>query len=315
MFDVIVVGGGPTGLSAALALGRARRSTLVLDSGDYRNAPSAAVHNLLTRDGTPPDEVRRIAREQLAAYPAVEIRDVAAEDAAGSQEDGFEVRLGDGSAVSARRLLLATGLTDELPAIDGLARLWGRGAYHCPYCHGYELRDTPIAVLGGTSDRVELALHLRRFSDDVVLCTDGEPAYDEADTRLLETHGVTVATERVARLHGGDNGLESVEFADGSVLARSAIFVKSVLRQRSRLPERLGCATLDDGTVEINEFCQTSVSGVYAAGDMARRATFPVPAAAVVAAVAGGTIAAIVIDKELLWTDVKLTAPISGVRS
>ncbi|MBX6767133.1 MAG: NAD(P)/FAD-dependent oxidoreductase [Actinomadura rubrobrunea] len=315
MLDVIVIGGGPTGLSAALTLGRARRSTLVLDSGDYRNAPSAAVHNLLTRDGTPPSEVRRIAREQLKAYPSVEIRETAAEDAVASQEDGFEVRLADGSTVSARRLLLASGLTDELPPIDGLDRLWGRGAYHCPYCHGYELRDTPIAVLGGTPDRVELALHLRRFSSDIVLCTDGPPAFDEGNMRLLETNGVTVATQRVARLHGGDDGLESVEFADGSVLARKAIFVKSVMRQRSPLPERLGCTLLDDGTVEINEFCQTSVSGVYAAGDMARRATFPVPAAAVIAAAASGTIAAIVIDKELLWTDMKLLAPIAGVQS
>lgn len=315
MLDVIVVGGGPAGLSAALTLGRARRSALVLDSRDYRNAPSPAAHNLLTRDGTPPGELRRIAREQLQAYPSVEIREIAADDAVPLPAGGFEVRLADGSTVAARRLLLATGLADELPRIAGLDRLWGRGAYHCPYCHGYELRDTPIAVLGGTPDRVELALHLRRFSDDVVVCTDGPPAFDEAAMRLLEGNGVAVATQRVARLHGGDGGLESVEFADGSVLARKAIFAKSVTRQRSPLPERLGCALLDDGTVEVNEFCRTSVGGVYAAGDMARRAAFPVPAAAIVAAAASGTIAAIVIDKELLWTDMRLRAPLAGVRN
>jgi|GEM_PF-5311955 len=202
MLDVIVVGGGPAGLSAALTLGRARRSTLVLDSRDYRNAPSPAAHNLLTRDGTPPGELRRIAREQLQAYPSVEIREIAADDAVPLPAGGFEVRLADGSTVAARRLLLATGLADELPRIAGLDRLWGRGAYHCPYCHGYELRDTPIAVLGGTPDRVELALHLRRFSDDVVVCTDGPPAFDEAAMRLLEGNGVAVATQRVARLHG-----------------------------------------------------------------------------------------------------------------
>lgn len=303
MRDVIVVGGGPAGLSAALTLGRARRSALVLDSGAYRNAAAAAVRNYLRGDGVPGADLRRIGREQLASYPTVEIRNATATGAAGSAGDGFTVELAGGGVERARRLLLATGMTDGLPPIDGLAALWGRAAFHCLYCHGFEVRDTAIAVVGGGPARAELALHLRRFSADVILCADGEPRLPPRLRGALERQHVPVRTERIARLEGRDGALEAIVFEGGRPLARSAVFVKPEPRQRSALAVRLGCRLHGDHTVQTDPAGRTGVAGVYAAGDMARPAGLPAPIGAVVIAAASGRIAAGVIDKDLLRAD------------
>jgi thioredoxin reductase len=299
MFEALVIGGGPAGLAAALTLGRAHRQTLVLDSGQGRNAPADAIHNFVTRDGTPPAEFRAIGRDQLRTYPTVSVRDATAVSAV-SLADGFEVTLADGSTERAKRLLLATGLVDTMPAVDGVAEIWGRSAFHCPYCHGYEISGKPIAVLGGSPDRVRLALHLSRFSSDIVLCTNGA----EVD----ETR-VKVQSAPITRLVSTDGQLEAVQFADGSTLPRDAIFVKTSWRQRSPLPEQLGCAAFEYASIEVNEQGQTSVPGVYAAGDMCRRATVHAPQSAVIAAAASGTMAAIMLDQNLVTADFDLPDP------
>jgi thioredoxin reductase len=309
VFDVIVIGGGPAGLSAALTLGRALRTTLLIDSGEYRNAPAAEMHNFLTRDGTAPGELRAIAREELSRYSTVQIRSVAVDDARPLGEDGgFELMLADGGSVQARRLLFATGLADDLPPIEGIGELWGCGVYHCPYCHGFEVRDTPIAVLDAEPIMVDLAVHLRRFSDDVVLCADGRAGdLDEPTLAKLAAYGVPVRAEKVVRLESGGEGLERIVFESGEPLPRHALFAMSQFGQRSELPARLGCRLLPDGCVEVSDFHQTSVAGVYAAGDMARRTTIPAPTPFVIAATAGGTIATIAIDKDLVAADIAAT--------
>ncbi|MGH2614144.1 MAG: NAD(P)/FAD-dependent oxidoreductase [Thermomicrobiales bacterium] len=313
MYDAIVIGGGPAGLSGALTLGRALRQTLAIDAGEPRNAPAAAMHNFISRDGLPPAELRRIAREELAHYSTVEIRDGAVVNAGRLPDGGFAVTLADGAVAQGRRLLLATGVVDELLPIDGLAALWGRGVFHCPYCHGFEVRDTPLAVLGATPAAINLALHLRRFSADVVLCTDGQDSLDPETQVLLDGQGVAVRHEPVVRVEGRDGHLEHVVFADGEPLPRHALFGGTArTRQRSELPVQLGCTLLEDGNVEVNDFAQTSVDGVYAAGDMARRASFPTPAA-VIAAAASGAFAGAVIDKDLLATDLGLPNPFMSV--
>jgi thioredoxin reductase len=312
MFDVIVVGGGPSGLAGALTLGRALRSTLVVDSREPRNAPAHEMHNFLSRDGTPPVELRRIARNQLERYSTVELRDTSVTSATPTGDDGFEVRLADGTVDRARRVLLATGLIDDLPPVDGLAELWGRGVFHCPYCHGFEIRDSALVVLGSTQPAVHLALHLTRFSPDVILCTNtGE--LDAEARALLATNAVPVRDEAVARLDGSDGRLERVVFASGQTLDRDAMFCSPRFGQRSDLPAQLGCATFDDGCVDVNDFGLTSVAGVYAVGDMARRASQLRPNATVIAAAASGTTAAIAIDKELLALDVGIL-PLAGTR-
>lgn len=267
MFDVVVVGAGAAGLSSALTLGRARRRTLVLDGGLPRNAPSAAAHNLFTRDGTPPAELLSIARDQLRPYDSVEIRWGAATDAR-AVERGFEVSLADGAPVRARKLVLAHGVVDELPPIAGLAELWGRSVIHCPYCHGWEVRDAPLALLGRGDGGVEFAQLLLGWSRDLVLCTDGPGTLTADQHARLAANGVAVREEPIARLDGAEGQLERVVFADGSTLARWALFVRPTQRLRSDLSARLGCEHTEQGLIRTDEWGQTSVPGVYAAGDV-----------------------------------------------
>jgi thioredoxin reductase len=301
MLDVIIVGGGPAGLNAAQILGRARRRTLLVDSGEPRNAPAAAMHGFLSRDGCPPEELRSIGREEVSRYDRVEIHDGKAETASG-QVDDFTVALDDGHEARAKRLVLATGVVDDLPSIDGLRELWGKSVLHCPYCHGWEVRDQPIAVLGSTEDAARFALHLKAWSEDVILCTNGPPEFDDATEQLLKSRGVETRHESVVRLDAEGEELRQVVL-DGDSLPRRALFVKPKMRQRSDLAGELGCKLLEDGAVEVNDFGNTSVPGIYAVGDMSRRAAFPFPAAQVVMAAAAGAIAAVVIDQELLFVD------------
>ncbi|MDX2561403.1 NAD(P)/FAD-dependent oxidoreductase [Streptomyces sp. TX20-6-3] len=314
MLDVIIVGGGPAGMSAALTLGRAHRTVLLLDSGQGRNAPADAVHNFLTHDGTPPQVLRDLGHENLRQYPTVQSVATAATSVRRLGDDHFEVRLEDGGLHEARRLLLATGLRDELPDIQGVDVLWGKSAFHCPYCHGFEASGSRIAVLGAAPERVRLALHLSRFTDDIALCTGGA-SLEPVMQSVLEANGVAVQCAPVARLEHEDTQLRRIVFDDGTSLDRDAVFIKTTLHQRSDFAERLGCTDFPDGCVEVNEFAQTSVPGVYAAGDMARRATVPIPLAAVVAAAASGTVAGSVIDQDLVSADFKLPNPFASGRA
>lgn len=292
MYDVIIIGGGPAGLSGALVLGRCDRRVLLLDSGQYRNSSSRAMHGFLSRDGTSPMELLRIAREQLAPYPVerVEARVVRAARA----PEGFSVTLMDGTEVAARKLLLATGVSDVLPELEGLAALWGKSVFVCPYCDAWELRGQTLGVHGAGG--AELALSLRTWSDDVVLFTDGgePPSADEA--RRLAAAGVRVVEDRVLRLVGRDGILERVELEGGRDEPRRALFLKLSQQPRSDLAEQLGLpiagARTDTGARE-----STRVPGLYVAGDASRDLMF-----AIIAAAEGAT-AAFAINCELQEED------------
>ncbi|WP_433428393.1 NAD(P)/FAD-dependent oxidoreductase [Nonomuraea sp. CA-141351] len=307
MFDVIVVGGGPAGLNAALVSGRQRRRVLLLDSGVPRNAPAQETHMLLSRDGLSPTALREAGQADLRAYPTVETRSAEVVDAS-AIASGFELTLADGSRERARKLVLATGQTDVLADVPGLAERFGRSVFHCPFCHGYEAREQPIAVLGSDFPSVMLALYVAdRFSDDVVLCGNGEAPPDEHRERL-EKAGVAVREERVTEVRGEFGALE-LRLEGGQPLVRGAVFHRTRIRQHSDLAERLGCDLLPDGCVRVNEFQQTSVRGVYAAGDMARLEALPDAMTFVVMGAADGARAAVWVDQELFREDAGLAAP------
>src|SRR5215204_255160 len=263
MFDVIVVGAGPAGLSAALMLGRCRRRVLVCDTGRPRNAASQAMHGFLSRDGMHPAEFLRIAREQMQQYDTVELREIEVMDAV-CIDGRFHVTLKDGVRLAARKLLIATGVVDNLPAIPGFTELYGRSVFHCPYCDGWELRDQPLAVYGRGSRGLGLSLELTGWTRDVVLCTDGPSELDADEIARLTRNGVVIRDERVVRLEGR-GALERIIFEGGDPLIRRALFFTTGQTQQSELARALGCEINDKGTVRTGHYESTHLTGLYVA--------------------------------------------------
>ena len=266
-YEMVVVGASNAGLSAALVLGRACRRVLVLDGGPARNAPAASAHGFFTRDGAPPAELLRLGREQLRPY-AVEICAGEVQQARRT-ETGFALALANGAVVRAGALVLATGIADELPAVPGVADLWGRGVYHCPYCHGWENRFRRVAVYGRGTAGYEHALLLRHWVPGLTLCTDGPAGLAPAQQAHLAQLAVSVIETPVTALEGSLKCLQALTFADGRRLALDALFLQPAQRQRSTLAAQLGCALAPDGLyVQVSEAGRTSVPDVYAVGDM-----------------------------------------------
>jgi len=297
MADVAIVGGGPAGLSAALVLGRCRRRVVVFDSGRYRNAAARAMHGFLSRDGMNPVELRRIAHEEIARYATVELRTATVVDAK-AVERGFEVVTADGARLRCRKLLIATGLDDELPDVAGTRELYGRSIHHCPYCEGWEVRDRPLAAYGcGDEAGGGLALELTLWTSDVVLVTNG-PCELSGDVRArLARRAIAVREERIARFEGDEDRVRIV-FENGTMLERSALFFNTSSRQRSDLAQRLGCGFDERGGVVCVKFQSTGVGGLYVAGDASRDVL------QVIVAAGEGSEAAVGINKALLEEDV-----------
>lgn len=298
MYDAIVIGAGPAGLQAALTLGRMHRSTLLLDSGEYRNGTVLHMHNMIGEDGTPPAELRARARTELAAYDDVEIRDAAAVDMAGTEEEGFRVALDDGSVADGRRIILATGIADDLPPIPGLAELWGRGAFSCPFCDGHEHAGKHIGILGA-APRAEHLIGLlgRIVGAATVFPVDG--VFTDEERAALEAKGLRVSAAPVASVTKDAAGVR-IRTAEDEVSVAGVFVASSTMRQRAPFAAQLGLRMHESGSIEIDEFGRTSLAGVYAAGDLAHRATVPGPMASVLLAAAAGQLAAIGIIQSLL---------------
>jgi thioredoxin reductase len=305
-YDVVVVGGGAAGLSGALALGRARRSVLVVDGGAPRNAPAAQMHNYLGRDGTPPGDLLTAARAEVAGYGG----EVVSGDAvsAAREDDGFAVSLADGRTVHGRRLLVTTGLVDELPEVPGLRERWGHDVLHCPYCHGWEVRDQPIGVLSTGPGGVLKALLWRQWSADVTLFLHTGPEPTDEEAQQLAARGIAVVTGAVAAVEADGDRLIGVRLASGRLVPRDALAISPTFTARSGVLESLGLPVEPVGTmghtvgsaVPSGPTGATDVPGVWVAGNVTDLM------AQVITAAAAGLQAGAAINADLLFADVRL---------
>ena len=295
--DVLVVGGGPAGLSAALVLGRCRWRVILIDAGTRRNAASPALHGYLSRDGIDPGELRSLGRAEVERY-GVELREGTVM-AASKEPYGFTVRLRDETRLTGRKVLLATGVADLLPDIAGFRDYYGTSIHHCPYCDGWEHNDGRIAVYGSGKSGAALALKMKRWSADIVLCTDGPPHIPGKDRARLARHEVRVMEKTIARLEGVPPQLEQIVFEDGSRLDRTAMFFSTANVQRSELIAQLGCEMTPAGAVRTKKRQRSSVAGVYVCGDAAEDSQYAVIAAA------HGARAAMEINEELIAEDLR----------
>lgn len=266
MFDVIIIGGSFAGLSAALALGRARRSVLVVDADQPCNRMVEVAHNLITHDGESPRQLREKAREELACYGSVHTVFASVSSVSGREGD-FTVNA-DGHTWHARRLLLSTGVQDLPPPVPGLVECWGRSVLHCPFCHGYEVRDTPLGVLAEGSDGYEFARLIHNWSEHLTLFTNGPSVLSGSQRAELTDHGVVINEEHITRLLHVDGQLTQIHLEGGGQVAVNALFTRMPFRIPEELIAPLGCAIAESGHVLVDDLKRTSVPGIYAAGDL-----------------------------------------------
>lgn len=294
LLECAIIGGGPAGLSAALVLGRARRRVALFDEGEPRNAVTREAHGFLTRDGIAPAELRRAAHEDIRKYGNVSVRRAKVAEVA-NERGLFRLRTEEGERFEAKKLIVATGLKERLPAIDGLRELYGRSLFSCPYCDGWELRDQPLIVIGEQESKAyHLAKTASQWSRNLLLCTNGSPIA-EGRKRALEANGIRWNESRIRVLLGTSGILDKVIFEGGEEERRRGGFVVSEWFQGSAIAESLGCKMNEKGGIDTDEFGRTSVEGVFAAGD----ASVISPAQLIVAA-AEGSRAAMGVNGDLI---------------
>jgi thioredoxin reductase len=292
-YDVAIIGGGAAGLSAALVLGRARRRVVVIDAGQPRNAPAAHMQGFLSRDGMAPADLLAAGRAEVRHY-GVEIIDDRVIDAG----PDLSLVLASGTTITARRVLVATGAVDVLPDIDGARERWGRDFLHCPYCHGWEMRDQAVGVVGTGPGSIEHAQLLRQWTDDVIFFTHAVTVTDD-DRVGLDARGIAIVDATIERLVVTDDELKGVDLGDGRTVARDVLFIRPALRPHERTPAAaLGCEVRSDGLVDVDPSGRTSALGVWAAGNATN------PRAQVITAAGEGSAVAIAINNDLVAEDV-----------
>ncbi len=292
-FEVIVIGGSYAGLSAALALGRSLRRVLVIDSGTPCNRQTPHSHNFLTQDGETPSAIAHRAKQQVLAYHTIEWHQGKATSAV-KQHDGFVLQTERGDIFSAEKLLFATGISDQMPALNGFLECWGISVLHCPYCHGYEVHNKPLGVLANGEAAFEFCRLIRHWSGEVTLFTNGPATLPAHHREQLNQRGIAIVEKPIRYLDHRQGQLERLVFEDGGTHALSALFARVPFSQHCPLPAELGCQLTSAGHIQVDEFQQTTVPGVYAAGDNATGYR------AVSSAVAAGTKAGAFINHQLI---------------
>jgi thioredoxin reductase len=291
VLDVVIVGGGPAGLSAALVLGRCRRRVLLVDAGEPRNARAEAMHGYLSRDGIRPTELLRLGREELRPY-GVQIIEGTVSDIAATPE-GFAVSIAGGARVQGRMVLIATGVRDHVPDIPGIAECYGVSVHHCPYCDGWEERDRAIAVIGSGAAAAGLALSLLAWSQHVMVCTGGAARLGRRHRQQLQHHGIAVHADPIERIEHQQGRVTGIVVRGAGRIGCESIFFTNGQSPQSHLAHRLGCETGKHGVIKTDRLGQTCVPGVYVAGDASRDVQF------VIVAAAEGAKAAVAINKAL----------------
>jgi thioredoxin reductase len=286
-WDVVVIGAGPAGLSAALVLGRACRRVLLCDRGTPRSWASKALYGFLTRDGTDPEEFREIARGELGRYPNIELINAEVTCAQRLRDGLFEIQVGR-RRVTCRKLLIATGVMDQLPPIPQIKQFFGTSVFQCPYCDGWELRGKPIAVYGKGRRGLEIARSMTAWTGDIALCTNGRSTLSEAERRLLRRNAIALFEQPIVRLKGPGAQLETIEFADGTALPRVALFFDTECSPQSHFAESLGCQFNRRGGIRCGRYEATDVPGVFVAGNIIKDVQLSVVAAAEGASAAFG---------------------------
>ena len=264
-FEVIIIGGGYAGLSAAMALGRSLRKTVIIDAGKPCNRQTPHSHNFLTQDGSTPQEILAISKSQVAKYNTVTFYEGLVITAIRLSE-GFEVITGNGDVFYAKKLVIATGIKDIMPGIEGFAQCWGISVVHCPYCHGYEIRNKKTAIMANGDIVIHLASLVNNLSKDITILTSGDKTFDDQQTHKLSKHGIKILEKEISAIEHGAGYMKNIQFKDGSKETFDAAYAAIPFKQNA-IPVDLGCKLTEHGHIEVDPMGKTSVDGVVACGD------------------------------------------------
>lgn len=294
LLDCAVIGGGPAGLNASLILGRSRRKTVLFDDNKPRNAVTTESHGFMTRDGINPQELKRIAQEELKNYPDVEIVKERVQHVfkTGSV---FHIETETGGSYQSRKIILATGFKESLPSINRVKEFYGTSLFSCPYCDGWELKNQPLVVISENPGAFHMAKIVSNWTDDLIVCTNGKRTLSEDEKTILETHGIQIYENPIRSLVGENGLLEKIEFEDGKTIGRKGGFITSEWQQASSIGESLGCTLNALGGIETDDFKRTNIEGVYACGD-----TLIGGRSQLILAAGEGTMAAFSVNAELI---------------
>jgi thioredoxin reductase len=295
-FDIIIIGGSYSGLAAGMALGRASKKVLIIDSGIPCNRQTPHSHNFLTQDGKTPTEIATIAKEQVHIYPTIEFFNGLATYGR-KTENGFEIKVATGKTFRADKLIFATGIRDVMAEIDGFAACWGISVLHCPYCHGYEVKDQKTGILGNGEYGYELCRLISNWTSNLTLFTNGTSTLTANQMEKLGKHQIQIVEKEIQRLEHIHGYIEHILFRDGTKSSLKAIYARAPFEQHCKIPETLGCELTEEGYIKVDPFGETTINGVFACGDNSSRMR------TVANAVAMGTTAGITVSKKLIFEE------------
>lgn len=295
-YDVIIIGGSYSGFSAAMALGRSLRKVLIIDSGKPCNHQTPYSHNFITHDGKKPSDINAKAKKQVLKYPTITFLEAKATKAL-KTEKGFVIETEKGETFTSRKLLFTTGLKDIFPEINGFAECWGISILHCPYCHGYEVKNEKTGIIANGAIGYEFTKMISNWTKDLTVFTNGKTTLTEEQTAILKKNNVAVIENEIDYILHNEGKLMSIVFKDGSKTAIKALYAKPPFEQHSLLPQELGCEITEQGLIKVDSFQKTTIAGIYAAGD---NSTF---GRSLALAVSSGSVAGALINKELIEED------------